>query len=141
MEAAEGAFGPEMAKQIVAVAAQPSKVLGHISVSVLQRMEALSDIQQQRVLTLVEKEQVGKFVHPATNEVILTYRQLLLDLQKIRFDLGLDDFKGPVTSTAMRGATQQVSLPDGTNIQRQVFEAVSTVEQIFDARKIPLPGR
>ena len=38
---------------------------------------------------------------------------------------------------AMKGASQTTTFPDGSSVQKQVFEAVTTVEQILNARKIP----
>lgn len=133
--AAEGAFGPEAAKLIAAGATPQIKMLEKVSIPVITRLEELSEIQRNRVLDLVKKEKLWGSTMPIMNEVVDGYRKLLLDIQKVRFDLGLDEFKGPVTS--VRGASQSVTLPDGTNIQKQVYEAITTIEQIFDARKIP----
>lgn len=162
LRAAEGAYGAKTAKWI-AQGNKPPQInrLERISVRVLDRMEELSDIQRDRVLALVEREklhllptsQAGnlhikmapqeyRHLLTQTNLVFNDYRELLKDIQKIRFDLGLDEFKGPVgasASQALRGASTTVNLPDGTNIQKQVFEVVRTVEQIFDQREIPVP--
>lgn len=161
--AAEGMFGPKTAKKIVSgVTAPQIKLLEHTSVRVLERLEELSDWQRNRVIALIEREKeallpvVGnlhikgvpssakmapqeyRHLLTQTNLVFNDYKQLLLDLQKIRFDLGLDEFKGPVSGgLAMRGVKESLTFPDGTNVQKQVFEAVTTIEQIFDQRKIP----
>jgi hypothetical protein len=37
----------------------------------------------------------------------------------------------------MRGVSQTTTLPDGSSVQKQIFEAINTIEQIFDARHIP----
>jgi hypothetical protein len=162
--AAEGAFGLKAARRIAegATPVQAVKRLEHVNIRVLDRLEELADIQRTRVLNLVEKEKdsllpkIGNLHLPSnmppsakmapqeyrhlltqTNLVFNDYRQLLLDLQKIRFDLGLDEFKGPVSGTTVRGATHTTTFPDGMSVQKQIFEAVTTIEQIFDARKIP----
>ena len=103
----------------------------------LVRLEELSDVLKARMLGLIEKEKALSHVMAGMTEVSKDYRQTLLDIQKVRFDLGLDEFKGPVGTTVTRGATQSTSFPDGTSVQRQVFEAVTTMEQIFKARNIP----
>lgn len=153
--AAEGAFGPEIAKELVKGHTPQIKMLEHVSVRVLERLEELSEIQRNRVLELVAKEKVAilpaiqgklpaqeyRHLLTQTNLVFSDYRQVLLDLQKIRFDLGLDEFKGPLPTATVRGASQTTTFPDGMSVQKQVFEAVATVEQILDKRKIPLPGR
>jgi hypothetical protein len=162
--ASEGAFGLKVARRIAegATPAQAMKRLEHVNIRVLDRLEELAEIQRTRVLNLVEREKdailpkIGNLHLPnnlptstkmapqeyrhlltQTNLVFNDYRQLLLDLQKIRFDLGLDEFKGPVSTTSMKGAVQTTVFPDGMSVQKQIFEAVTTIEQIFDARKIP----
>ena len=143
MAAAEGMFGLRAAKSIAAGNTPQIKMLEHVTVRVLDRLEELSEIQRDRVLALVAKEKsmpvpVGALL-TATNEVFKDYRQVLLDLQKIRFDLGLDEFKGPLNHSVhhVKGGMVSATLPDGTNIQKQVFEAVTTIEEIFNTRKIP----
>ena len=141
LASAEGLFGPRVAKKIAEGATPQIKMLENVSIRVIDRLEELSETQRTRMLTLVAKEKaipsMSAAIMDATNTTFAEYRQTLLDLQKIRFDLGLDDFKGPITSTTTRGASASVSLPDGTNVQRQVFEAVTTIEQIFNKRNIP----
>lgn len=136
LAAAEGIFGKAIAKRISEGAAPQIKRLEHISIPVLERLESVAEVQRSRVQMLVDRERNQGVYLASTNDVVGSYRQLLLDIQKIRFELGLDEFKGPV-STTLRGASQSVSMPDGTNIQKQVFEAISTIEEIFDQRKIP----
>jgi hypothetical protein len=159
---AEGMFGSQTAKKIVAGVKTPQiKLLENTSVRVLERLEELSDWQRNRVMALIEREKeallpvVGnlhlkgvpssakmapqeyRHLLTQTNLVFNDYKTLLLDLQKIRFDLGLDDFRGPVTGMAMKGLSQTTTLPDGSSVQKQIFEAVTTIEQIFEARQIP----
>lgn len=143
MAAAEGAFGKRAAQRIAAGATPQVQMLERVSVRVLDRLEELCEVQRQRVMTLVEKEKnmplpIGAQL-TATNAVFNDYRELLLDVQKVRFDLGLDDFKGPMSHQIhhVKAGMMSATLPDGTNVQKQVFEAVTTIEQIFDARKIP----
>ncbi len=60
-------------------------------------------------------------------------RDLLLSIQKIKFDLGLDEYKGVVPG--VKTAATSVTRPD---IQRQVFEAIEVMEDIF--RKHDISG-
>lgn len=145
---AEGTFGRHLAKQIAEGRTPHLSMLERISPRVLDRMEELSEWQRERVIALKEKEaesllpQVGPKMAPQeyrhlltqTNMVFSEYRQTLLDLQDIRFKLGMDEFKGPVGS--VRGAVQTTTFPDGMSVQKQVFEAITTVEKIFEQRKI-----
>jgi hypothetical protein len=137
IHAAEGAYGPEVAKLIAAGATPQVRLLENVSTPVIARLEEMAQIQRDRVMKLVEKEEKWNTTMPIMNDVLESYRKMLLDLQKVRFDLGLDEFKGPVGVTTVRGAAQTTTLPDGTSIQKQVFEAITMVDQIFDARKIP----
>jgi len=149
VSAAEGMFGKKVALQIVAGATPQIKLLAGISHGTIERLEELSNIQRLRVMDLVKAEksamadEKGKIVKfpmaallTATNAVFADYSKLLQDIQKVRFDLGLDEYRGVVPT--MRGAASSVTLPDGTNIQKQVYEAATTIEDIFNQRKIPL---
>lgn len=138
--AAEGMFGKKLAKQVEVLGTPHIAALQGISVSVLDRLEEICDLQQKRVKDLLEKE--GKLPVPIaalaqqTTNAISTYKDTLKDVQKIRFDLGLDELKAPVPMMGMRGSMSSTTLPDGTHIQKQVFEAVQVMEEIFSARKI-----
>lgn len=157
---AEGSYGKRMARQIADGHQPHIRMLEKVSVRALDRMEELSELQRDRVLALVEKEKSSliplvsyskgqatdkQLLNPQeyrhlltqTNLVFSDYRQVLLDIQKMRFDLGLDEFKGPLPGMALKGATQTTTFPDGMSVQKQVFEAVATVERVFSARKIP----
>jgi len=134
---AEGLFGEEMAKKIAQGERPQIKYLEKISTGSLGRLEELSDVQRDRVFTLIEQEKETLTGYATTNDVVDGYRKLLLDIQKIRFEMGLDEYKGPVSGTLVRGASQTTAFSDGTSVQKQVYEAVSTIEKIFDARRIP----
>lgn len=135
--AAEGAFGSAAAKRIAAGAKPHIDRLNAVSVNALTRMEELSEAQRTLVLVLLADATEKKHTFTSTNEAVDNYRKTLLDVQKLRFDLGLDEFKGPVGNTTIRGASLTTTFPDGMSVQKQIFEAVTTIEQIFDARKIP----
>ena len=135
--AAEGIFGAAEAKRILAVGKPNIDRLNHVSVPVLARLEELSEAQRTLVMALLAKATKEERTFTSVNEAVGNYRQILLDLQKLRFDLGLDEFKGPVSTTTARGASVTTTFPDGMSVQKQVFEAVTTVEQILNARKIP----
>jgi hypothetical protein len=111
------------------------------------RLQELSEIQRTRVLKMVAKERlkleaakdapVDHYIAKTINESMREYRYTLLELQKLRFELGLDEFRGPTAHVTMRGVSQTTTLPDGSSVQKQIFEAINTIEQIFDARHIP----
>lgn len=54
------------------------------------------DLQWDRIITLRQKEIELNILMAALSDEIKLYTYLLLALQKLRFDLGLDEFKGPM---------------------------------------------
>lgn len=139
LAAAEGAFGKKVAALIAKGATPQIAMMAGVSQSSVERMEELAAVQRGRVMSLVEKEKnmplpVGVML-TATNAVFNDYSKLLQDIQKVRFDLGLDEFRGVVST--FKGAAMTVTQPDGSSIQKQVFEAVTTIEDIFNKRKVP----
>lgn len=135
--AAEGMFGAKEAKRLAAVGKPNIDRLAGVSVQVLARIEELSEAQRTLVMALLAKATKEERTFTSVNEAVGNYNKILLDIQKLRFELGLDEYKGPVGTTSVRGATQTTTFPDGMSVQKQVFEAVTTVEQILNARKIP----
>jgi hypothetical protein len=92
----------------------------------------LANIQETRVLALVAQEQKSGSIILALNTLINDYIDLLLKIQEVRFDLGLDEYKRgkPITKEEADRRTQE-----------QVFEAIHTMEEIFRQRGIPVkPG-
>jgi len=136
---AEGVFSKRIAKQLAAGTNTPKLgTLQRVSVQVLSRMEDLADQHKQRVENFLLKEKTQPLPSRTMTEAMTEYRETLERIQKIRFELGLDEYKGPTgSSTTIRGASQTTMFPDGMSVQKQVFEAVQTVEKILDARKIP----
>jgi DNA-binding HxlR family transcriptional regulator len=139
LAAAEGAFGKKIAKQIEKGATPQVQLLAGVSTDVIPRLEELANWQRERVISLKEKEKsmpipVGSLL-TQTNAVFNDYKATLIDIQKLRFELGLDTYKGVVTS--MKGAAIATTLPDGTHVQKQVFEAMTTIDEIFQRHQIP----
>ena len=139
LAAGTGIFGATEAKRLATLGKPHVDRLSQISVPVLARVEEVSEAQRTLVLVLLEKATAEKRTFTSVNDAVNNYRQTLLDIQKLRFDMGLDEFKGPTSMTTVRGATQTTTFPDGMSVQKQVFEAVNTIEQIFNARRIPHP--
>jgi hypothetical protein len=68
------------------------------------------------------------------NIVINDHRDLLLSIQKIKFDLGLDEYKG--ITPGVKATATSLTGPNGLKIQQQVLEAIEVVEDIFRRRGI-----
>ena len=147
----KGFFNPRRAKALAEGGANRTlPILQQISVRVLDRLEELAEVQRDRVFELREKEkanllpQVSAKMAPQeyrhlltqTNAVLSDYRQTLLDLQEVRFKLGMDELHTPSTQVNLKGATSMTTYPDGMSVQKQIFEAVSTVERVLNARRI-----
>lgn len=144
LDAAQGAFGKEAAAEIAKGATPKIARLNHLSLSAAERMEELSVIQYERVIRLVQKEStlpLTKELLQQTNAVFNDYKELLKDIQKMRFDLGLDEFKGVIPGVRIAGASMSATLPDGSHIQKQVFEASTVIDEIFNKRKIAIPSQ
>lgn len=138
LEAATGAFGKAVAKQIAKGNPVQIDKLKDVSSTALERLEELAGWRRQQAIDVRDKVKttpvlVGSLL-AAANAVFNDYSKLLQDIQRMRYDLGLDKFQGVVP--VARGASTNTTLPDGTNIQRQVYEAYTTVEEILDRRGI-----
>jgi hypothetical protein len=86
------------------------------------------------VQQLREKERQLNVPLSSLNIVINDCRDLLLSIQKIKFDLGLDEYKGVMSG--VKATATSVTRPDGVNVQQQVLEAIEVVEDIFRRRGI-----
>jgi hypothetical protein len=86
------------------------------------------------VESLIEKEKGLSIpivdVLRATNETIRDYADVLLKVQKARFDLGIDEFKGPLP-TMTRAGQMIETRPDGSVVQKKVLEAYSGMQELF----------
>ena len=91
-------------------------------------------IQKACVLALWGKERQLNIPLSSLNSEINDHRDLLLSIQKIKSDLGLDEYKGAIPG--VRATATSVTRPDGFKIQQHVFEAVAIVEDIFRRRGI-----
>lgn len=106
--------------------------------NVLAHAIELTMTQRERVLDLVATEKkAGKRNADVSKEMEL-YGMQLKDVQKLQFDLGIDDLKNQ--TAAYRGVGTQVQTPGGDIITVQVTEQVGKAEEIFRARGLALPA-
>jgi hypothetical protein len=96
-------------------------------------MQALSALIS---VTLIQKARVERFFQKelALNGLINEYCAQLAQIQKAQFDLGINEFKGPLSGT--RGVIDKRNFPDGTHQERHVYESIARVEEIFRKRGI-----
>lgn len=136
--AASGIFGAQEAKRLQTLGKPLITRLDAISVPVLARIEEASEKQRELVMVLLNKAIKEERTYKSVNDAVNNYRQTLLDIQKLRFEIGLDEYKGPIgSSSAVKGFKETTTFPDGMSVQKQVFEAVNVIEKIFDQRNIP----
>jgi len=76
---------------------------------VLNELVKLANIQEERVLAMRAEERISGFINPHLDTAIRVLKDLLLNTQKMRFDLGLDEYKRniPKVQTAESAAEDQ----------------------------------
>jgi hypothetical protein len=103
---------------------EDSSVLDELAV--LDELVKLANLQDERVLAMRAQERKSGFINPRLDTAIRVHEHLLLNIQRMRFDLGLDEYKRgiPQTQTGARAA----------EVQRQLYEAFTVAEEIFERR-------
>ena len=124
-----GAFGGDLAQEARRKASVRIKLFHGSSLDCLAELIELALLQKNRVQQIWEKERQLNVPFSSLNALINDYRDLLLSIQKIKFDLGLDEYKGVMSG--VKATATSVTRPDGVNVQQQVLEAITTVEDIF----------
>lgn len=89
----DGAFGGELSIQAKDVARVRLTALKDSTFDCLARFEETAEIQRHRVIRLREREvESGRHI-VGLNVAMRDYRKTLIAIQKIRFDLGLDEYR------------------------------------------------
>jgi hypothetical protein len=94
----------------------------------------LAVIQRDLLRRLWEKHRESNAPSPTLSKAINEYGRQLFKIQKLRFDLGLDEFKG-VTRGA-RVEAPSVTRHDYWDTQRELFNAITVANEIFERRGI-----
>jgi hypothetical protein len=123
-----GAFGGELAAEARLRASVRIKLFHGANVDCLDELIQLALIQKERVFILVERERLLGKPSASLSPMIRLYMDLLESVQKIKFDLGLDEYR---RGMPINRAT--VIVPDQTSrgIEQRLIEAVSAMEEIF----------
>jgi hypothetical protein len=100
----------------------------------LDYLVELAVIQKDRVRRFWEKDRKSNAPFSNLSKAMNEYRRTLLDIQKLRFDLGLEEFKG-VTRGA-RVTAPSVTRPDDSEIHQELLDAITTAKEIFRRRGI-----
>jgi hypothetical protein len=93
---------------------------------VLDELVRLANIQDERVLAMRAEERRLGFTNPRLDTAIRLHVHILLSIQRMRFDLGLDEYK--------RGIPQAQTAESAAEEQRQLYEALKVAEEIFARR-------
>jgi len=131
---ANGAFGGDLAEQAKQRATVRIKLLHGSTLDCLDELIQIAAIQKSRVLRLWERERIYNVPLVMLNRVIRDYGNLIVTIQEMKFNLGLDEYRR--TMPAVAASDTSVTLTDGTRIQRKVLEAVAEMEEIFDRRGV-----
>jgi hypothetical protein len=129
-----GAFGGDLAQEARQKASVRIKLFHGSSLNTLDKLIDLAMIQEARVHALWNEEKLWNKTIPGLNTIINDYRDLLLNIQKVKFDLGLDEYK--FGHSAVKASVLSVTLSDETRLERQLYEAVGVTGQIFRKRGI-----
>jgi hypothetical protein len=101
-----------------------------IAPRVLEHLDEVLCDQRDRYKKMLEKEKMG-IPSKQLNGVMRDYVDFLVTTQKLRFELGLDKFHSTTPVTASRSTVSTTQLPDGTVVQKQVFEALTAVDKVL----------
>lgn len=139
----EGDQGAELAKELVERNQEKNqfklKLMRGTSIDVLQHMIAIESLQRERVQRLWDKERENNLYTSGLNVVVMDYVAILDKIQKLQFDLGVNEFKGPLPG--FRGMmSSQTTNPDGSVRSDSMFmEAMASMHKVFEDREIRPP--
>ena len=96
---------------------------------VLDELVKLANIQDERMLATRAQEQKSGFINPHLDTAIRVHKDLLVSIQEMRFDLGLDEYKRRTPREQIAAAAEKEA-----RLQKQVYEAYEAAEKIFRRR-------
>ena len=110
----------------------------------LDELEQLAKIYKHHIGRLQKLEvQQNRYI-PELSRAIKSYGQLIVAMQKLRFELGLDEYKLVKLSRREQEAAiakeKEEKERKEDEIQRQIFHAVKVAEEIFRKRRITGPS-
>ena len=94
--------------------------------NMLDELVKLANIQDERVLAMRAEERKLRFINPRLDAAIRLHVHILLSIQRMMFDLGLDEYK--------RGIPQAETAESAAEVQRKLYEAFTVAEEIFTRR-------
>jgi hypothetical protein len=94
--------------------------------SVLDELVKLANLQDERVLAMRAQERKSGLINPRLDTAIRLHVYILLSIQRMMFDLGLDEYK--------RGIPQAQTAESAAGVQVQLYDAFKVAEEIFARR-------
>jgi hypothetical protein len=104
---------------------------------VLSTLIKLASLQEKRVEAMSAQEQKLGIVSPRLDRMIWHLEESLVRMQRIRFDLGLDQRVLPLSWS--ESTERQVELRQKADVQRQCVEAYAEAEQAFKSLEAEHP--
>lgn len=101
---------------------------------VLGELIDLAKLHRKRIDAFLDRESQLKMPIKGVSEDIRMMADLLKDVQKLQFDLGIDVYQGPVLQGGKVTQSRLMS-PDGTVIETQTIEAVQGALEILQKHK------
>jgi hypothetical protein len=130
----DGHLGPVQKLALEEAGELNLKLLRKSSIKVLEHLTPMAEIYERRIQLLWDREKELKMPMSGLNAVMKDYTDLLERIQKIQFDLGIDEYKGILGS--VRTATHTVMNPDGSSDYRQVTEITNNIRDIMNKRGV-----
>jgi hypothetical protein len=96
---------------------------------VLDELVKLANIQDERMLAMRAQEQKLGFINPHLDTAMRVHKDLLVSIQEMRFDLGLDEYKRRTPREQIAAAAEKEA-----RLQKQEYEAYEAAEKIFRRR-------
>src|SRR3954470_20493273 len=104
---------------------------------VLNTLVKLAKLQDQRVDAMRTQEQKLGIIDARLDKMIWHLEESLVRMQRIRFDLGLDQRVLPLSWS--ESTERQVELRQKADVQRQCVEAYAEAEQAFKSLEAEHP--
>lgn len=132
----KGALGVDHQKRLASGEQVTLKQLRGTSVDPMEELNALCSMQRNRLQTFLEKEKSMPVPLNSVGELMRDFRLSLVDLQKMRFERGVDSYRAPMSGT--KGFSITKTAPDGSSTNVQVVEAMTMVQEILKRRNIDM---
>jgi hypothetical protein len=133
---AKGLLGEEPKEQLQSIAISNATVVKRIArgaPDLLQEAYDLMEAQSRRYKRFLVKEETSATINPSLNVLMNDYLDFIERTQKLRFELGLDEFHSmEVPAMVGRRASVTTTLPDGTTVHKQAYEGYATVEKVLN---------